>query len=171
MAGHRKLGRPTDQRMAVLRSQTTALLDNGSIRTTLARAKEVRKIAEKLITLAVKECDNSINVTKDIKNEKGQTVQIEVVNDSPSKLTARRRIMAGIYDIKPPKDKGENRTQYRERMAGVKHPLVEKLFKEIGPHFKERAQEKGTGGGYTRILKLGPRRGDGAEMVILELVE
>ena len=58
------MGRPTDQRMAILRSQVTALLENGSIKTTLQRAKEVRKIAEKLITLAVKECDNSITVTK-----------------------------------------------------------------------------------------------------------
>ena len=77
MAGHRKLGRPTDQRMAILRNQVTALLDNGSLKTTLARAKEVRKIAEKLITLAARECENSVTIKKDIKNEKGQVEQIE----------------------------------------------------------------------------------------------
>jgi len=101
MSGYRKLGRPTDQRMAILRSQVTALLENGSIKTTLQRAKEVRKIAEKLITLAVKECDNSITVTKSTKNEKGQVVQVEVTNDSPSRLAARRRIMSKTYDVKP----------------------------------------------------------------------
>ncbi len=170
MAGYRKLGRPTDQRMAILRSQVTALLENGSIKTTLQRAKEVRKIAEKLITIAVKECDNSITVTKDTKNEKGQVVQVAVTNDAPSKLAARRRIMAKTYDVKLKREDKESRTDYKERLDGMNHPLVEKMFKEIGPHYKERKEEKGTGGGYTRILKLGPRRGDGAEMVILELV-
>lgn len=170
MAGYRKLGRATDQRMAILRNQVTALLENGSIKTTLQRAKEVRRIAEKLITLAVNECDNNVTVTKDIKNEKGQVVQIEVTNDSPSKLAARRRIMSKIYDVKPRREDNENRTAYRERLDGQNHPLVEKMFNEIGPHFKERKEETGTGGGYTRILKLGPRKGDGAEMVILELV-
>lgn len=171
MAGHRKLGRPTDQRMAILRNQVTALLDNGSIQTTISRAKEIRKIAEKLITLAVRECDNSITVTKGIKNEKGQIVQTEVTHDSVTKLIARRKIMSVLYDIQLPRKDRENRTEYRERQGGVKHPLVNKMFNEIGPHFKERVQEKEIGGGYTRILKLGPRKGDGAEMVIIELVE
>lgn len=170
MSGYRKLGKPTDQRMAILRSQVTALLENGSIKTTLHRAKEVRKIAEKLITLAVKECDNSITVTKKSKNEKGQFIEIEVVNDSPSKLAARRKIMAKTYDVKPRREDKESKSEYLERLDGVKHPLVEKMFKEIGPHYKERKEETGNGGGYTRILKFGPRKGDGAEMVILELV-
>jgi len=170
MSGYRKLGKPTDQRMAILRSQVTALLENGSVKTTLHRAKEVRKIAEKLITLAVKECDNSITVTKKSKNEKGQLVEIEVINDSPSKLAARRKIMAKTYDVKPRREDKESKSQYRERLDGVNHPLADKMFKEIGPHYKERKEEKGNGGGYTRILKLGPRKGDGAEMVILELV-
>ncbi len=170
MAGHRKLGRPTDQRMAILRNQVTTLLDNGSIKTTLQRAKEVRKIAEKLITLAAKECENSVTIKKDIKNEKGQIEQIEVTNDMPSKLHARRQIMAVLYDVKTPKGDRENRTEYRERLDGVRHPLVHKMFTEIGPKYKARAEEKGQGGGYTRIMKLGPRKGDGAEMVVLELV-
>jgi len=170
MSGYRKLGKPTDQRMAILRSQVTALLENGSIQTTLQRAKEVRKIAEKLITLAVKECDNSITATKNTKNEKGQVVKIEVTNDSASKLAARRKIMSATYDVKPRREDGESRTAYKERLDGMSHPLAEKMFKEIGPHYKERKEETGNGGGYTRILKLGPRKGDGAEMVILQLV-
>jgi len=96
MPGHRKLNRPTDQRMALLRNQVTALLWHGRIETTEARAKEVRKIAEKLITLAVKEYDQSEVVKKNVNNEKGQTVTIEVTNDKPSKLNARRRMMAVI---------------------------------------------------------------------------
>ncbi|HZK34657.1 MAG TPA: bL17 family ribosomal protein, partial [Bacillota bacterium] len=78
MPGHRKLSRTTDQRMALLRNQVTALLWHGRIETTEARAKEVRKIAEKLITLAVNEYDNSETVTKNVDNEKGQTTTIEV---------------------------------------------------------------------------------------------
>jgi len=170
MSGHRKLGRPTDQRLALLRGQVTDLLDKGYVKTTLCRAKEVRKIAEKIITLAARECEGSVKVTKNVLNEKGQSVQKEVVNDSPAKLAARRAIMAQIYDVKPVKAKNENRKEYSERLGGVRHPLVEKLFTEVGPKYKKRAAESGQGGGYTRIIRLGARKGDGAEMVILELV-
>jgi len=164
MPGNRKLGRPGDQRRAILRNQVTALLWYGKIKTTEARAKEVRSIAEKLITLAAKEYDKTVKVTKEVNNEKGQTVTLEVTNDSPSKLNARRKIMAYLYDIKEPKKDGESKKEYAERTKDVKHPLVEKLFNEYGPKYRERK------GGYTRILKLGPRRGDSAEEVIIELV-
>ena len=167
---NRKLNRPTDQRKALLRNQVTNLIWHGRIETTLARAKEVSSAAEKLITLAARECDNTVTVSKNTNNDKGQTVVLEVVNDMPSKLAARRRIMSYLYEIPAVREQEESRAEYKARTRQVKHPVVEKLFREIGPKYKARAAEKGTGGGYTRIVKKGPRRGDGAEMVILELV-
>lgn len=170
MAYQRKLGRPADQRKALLRNQVTNLIWYGRIETTLARAKEVRSAAERLITLAVRECDNNLQVEKTFNNDKGQTVTVTVRNDAPSKLHARRLIMAYLYDMQEPKKDDETKAQYKERTKDVKHPCVEKLFGEIGPKYKARNAEKNCAGGYTRILKKGPRRGDAAEMVILELV-
>ena len=167
---NRKLSRPTDQRKALLRNQVTNLIWHGKIETTLARAKEVRSIAERLITLAARECDNTVEVTKETRNEKEQIVTQTFTNDAPSKLAARRRIMSYLYDIPEPKKEKESKSEYKERTGMVKHPVVEKLFREIGPKYKARKEEKGTGGGYTRIIKKGPRRGDSAEMVILELI-
>lgn len=114
MAHQRKLGRPTDQRRAMLRSMTTSFLENGKVLTTLTRAKEVQKIAEKMVTL------------------------------------------------------GKSNTLHTKRQAFsyiTKRDVVSKLFDEIAPKFAER------NGGYTRIIKIGPRRGDAAEMAILELVD
>lgn len=166
----RKLGRTAAQRKALLRNQVTNLIWYGRIETTLARAKEVRRVAERLITLAIRECDNNVEVEKTFNNDKGQTVTVTVTNDMPSKLAARRRIMAYLYDMQEPKQDDESKSAYRARTKDVKHPCVEKLFREIGPKYKARNAEKGCAGGYTRILKKGPRRGDAAEMVILELV-
>ncbi len=170
MAYQRKLGRPADQRKALLRNQVTHLIWYGRIETTLARAKEVRSAAERLITLAIRECDNTVEATKSFNNEKGQTVTVTVQNDAPSKLHARRLIMAYLYDLQEQRKDDETKKEFKERTKDVKHPCVEKLFKEIGPKFKARNAEKNCAGGYTRILKKGPRRGDAAEMVIIELV-
>lgn len=170
MAMQRKLGRSADQRKALLRNQVTQLIWHGKITTTVDRAKEVRSIAEKLITLAMRECDNTVEVTKTFKNDKGQEVTETFVNDAPSKLHARRIIMSYVYDLQELKKDDENRTEYRERTKGVKHPLVEKMFREYAPKYNKRKEELGQGGGYTRILKMGPRRGDAAEMVVLELI-
>ncbi|MFU0799763.1 MAG: 50S ribosomal protein L17 [Xylanivirga thermophila] len=170
MAGYRKLGKPTDQRDALLRNQTTALLWHGKIKTTEHRAKEVRKMAEKMITLAVNEYDKTEKITKEVNNEKGQTVTLEVTNDSPSKLAARRKMMAYLYDVKEPKKKDESKSDYKERTKDIEYPLIEKLFNEYGPKYREKNEKQSCGGGYTRIIKLGPRRGDGAEEVIIELV-
>ena len=171
MANH-KLGRPSDQRVALLRNQVTSLIWYGKIETTLPRAKEVRSIAEHLITIAMRECDNTVNVTKEGKNDKLQIVTKEVVNDSPARLAARRQVMKYLYDIPVTFDKksGQDKDEYLERKKNVKHQVVEKLFREIAPKYKKRAEEKGQGGGYTRLVKMGPRRGDAAEMVLLELV-
>lgn len=167
---NRKLGKPADQRKALLRNQVTNLIWYGKIETTLARAKEVASVAEHYITLAVRECDNTIEVTKETKNDKEQIVTLTVTNDSPSRLHARRQAMAYLYNIPAARNEDETKKEYAERTREVKNPVVEKLFREIGPKYKARAAEKGQGGGYTRIVKKGPRRGDAAEMVILELV-
>lgn len=170
MANYRKLSRPSDQRKALLRNQVTGLLDKGRITTTVDRAKEVKKITEKIITKAMKVYDLSVTVTKSRTNEKGQPESFEATNDSSAKLAVRRDIMARIYDLKELRLDGESRTDYRERTGAIKHPLVEKIFNEYAPKYKARAEELGQGGGYTRILKLGPRKGDGAEMAIIEFV-
>ncbi len=167
---NRKLGRPSDQRMAMLRNQVTNLIWYGKIETTLARGKEVQSMAEHLITIAMRECDNTVELTKKTKNEKQQIVELNVTNDMPSRLAARRRVMRYLYDIPAVQNKDEDRDDFKARQKQVKHQVVEKLFREIAPKYKKRAEEKGQGGGYTRIVKKGPRRGDAAEMVILELV-
>lgn len=169
MAGYRKLNQQQDQRQATLRNLVTALLWHGRIETTLARAKEARRIAEKLITLAVREHANTVKVVKEVA-EGDEKLKKEIINDAPSKLAARRRIMQYLYDIPEPRKEGETKYEYKKRTAEVKYPLVEKVFREYGPKYYKRAQELGQGGGYTRIIKKGPRRGDAAEMVILELI-
>ena len=166
----RKLGRPSNQRKALLRNQVTNLLWYGKIETTLARAKEVSSVAEHLIALAVRTYDKTIELKKETKNDKQQIVVLDVVNDSPARLAARRHVMRYLYEIAPVQGKDEDKEDFKERVKNVKHPVVEKLFREVAPKYKKRAEEKGQGGGYTRLIKKGPRRGDSAEMVILELV-
>ena len=166
---NRKLGKPTDQRVAMLRNLTTALIWNGKIVTTETRAKEVRSIAEKLIALAVKEYKNTDMVEKEVYNEKGQVSKEEKPQDQPSKLHARRQIMSYLYDIPEPKKDKETKKEYKDRTKGNNHPVVEKLFRELAPKYDGRIQE-GKKGGYTRMYKLGVRRGDAAPMVVLELV-
>ena len=164
MATERKLGRTASQRKAMLRGLTTQLLWYGRIETTNARAKEVRSIAEKMITLAAREYDKSIEVEKETTNDKKQIVKVTTTNDAPSKLAARRIMMAYLYDVKEAKKDDENKADYKERTKDNKHPVIEKLVREYGPKYR------GRNGGYTRIVKKGPRRGDAAEVVILELV-
>ncbi|HPF53661.1 MAG TPA: bL17 family ribosomal protein [Eubacteriales bacterium] len=163
---NRKLGRTSDQRVAMLRSLTTALIWNGKIVTTETRAKEVRAIAERIITLAVKEYGNSETVEKQKRNEKDQISTVETVQDLPSKLHARRQIMSYLYDAKEHKAKDESKSDYRERTADRRHAVIEKLFRDIAPKYAETNKN----GGYTRMYKLGPRRGDAAPMVVIELV-
>ena len=167
----RKLGcRNAAQRKALLRNQVTNLIWYGRIETTLARAKEVRSVAEKMITLAVREYDKTVEVQKSFHNDKGQIVEVTVTNDSAEKLAARRIMMSYLYDLKEQKTAEESKSEYKERTKDNKHPVVEKLFRELGPKYRARNEEKGCAGGYTRMYKLGPRRGDAAEMVIIELV-
>ena len=178
MAKYRKLGRTSSQRKALLRNQVTALLNNGKIVTTEAKAKEIRKIAEGLIALAVKEKDNFEEVTvkakvarkdkdgkrvKEVVDGKKVTVYDEVEKtikkDMPSRLHARRQMLKTLYNV----------TEVPTEAAGKKKntkkvDLVDKLFNEIAPKYADR------NGGYTRIVKIGQRKGDAAMEVLIELV-
>ena len=138
MATERKLGRTASQRKAMLRGLTTQLLWYGRIETTNARAKEVRSIAEKMITLAAREYDKSIEVEKETTNDKKQIVKVTTTNDAPSKLAARRIMMAYLYDVKEAKKDDENKADYKERTKDNKHPVIEKLFREYGPKYRGR---------------------------------
>ena len=201
MAKYRKLGRTSSQRRALLRNQVTALLHNGKIVTTEARAKEVQKIADGLVALAVKEKDNFETVKvkakvarkdkdgkrvkqivdketgkvlsethrdkdgKILRIDNGVTVTVydevekEIKKDLPSRLHARRQMLKVLCPV----------TEVPTANAGKKKntkevDLVAKLFDEIAPKYADR------NGGYTRIVKIGQRKGDGALEVLLELV-
>ena len=170
MAQLKKLGRPTDERLAVLRSQATALLWYGKVETTVEKAKAVRSYAEKLLTLAINSYQDTVTVKKQVVNAKGEKAEKEVVNDGPKKLAARRKLMAKLYDVQEQKADGESKAVFRKRTEDVAHPLIEKIFNVYAPKYAKRIEELGQGGGYTRVLKLGARRGDNAEMAIVELI-
>ncbi len=178
MAGYRKLGRTSSQRKALLRNQVTNLLYHGKIKTTEAKAKEIRRIAEKLITLAVKEKDNFEEVTVKAKvakkDENGKRIKEDlngkkvtvfdeidktIKKDLPSRLNARRKILSVLYPVTEVPADGR-----KKRANTVEVDMAKKMFEEIAPKYVGRP------GGYTRIIKLGARRGDGAEEVIIELV-
>ncbi len=164
-----KLGRPTDQRIAVLRNQVSYLFLHGRIETSVAKAKAVRSKAEKLLTLAINTYEDNVKVTKSIK-ENGVMVEKEVVNDGVKKLAARRKIMSFLYELKEVRKEKESKEAYKTRTEGINHPLIEKIFNIYAPKYAQRAKELGQGGGYTRIIKTGPRRGDASEQAIVELI-
>ena len=166
----RKLGRPTDQRMAMLKSQVTDLLWYGKIETTVTRGKEVARLAEKVLTLAINTYEDTVKVQKTVKNKKGETEVVDFMNDGAKKLAARRKIMASVYDVQEKKEDGESKLAYKSRIRDIKHPLIEKIFNVYAPKYAKRNAENNVGGGYTRLMKLGKRRGDDAEVAILELV-
>ena len=166
----RKLNRPTDQRLAVMRSLATNLLWYGKIETTLERAKEVRTYAEKLLTKAINTYEDVVKVTKDTVDAKGVKTQREVVNDGAKKLAARRDLMSKLYDIQEIRAEKESKADFVKRTQDIKHPLIEKIFNVYAPKYAKRKETLGNGGGYTRIVKLGTRNGDNAEMAIIELV-
>ncbi len=178
MAGYRKLSRTSDQRKALIRNQVTALLAHGKIVTTEAKAKEVRKEVEHLIALAVREKDNFETVTvtakvprkdkdgkrvKEVVDGKKVTVydevQKEIKKDAPSRLHARRQMLKVLYPVvEVPKEAAGKKKNTKEV------DLVAKLFDEYAPKYASR------NGGYTRIVKIGLRKGDAAMEVLLELV-
>ena len=165
-----KLGKRTDQRMAMLKNQVSELLWYGQIETTVDRAKAVRSLAEKYITIAMRAYQDDVKVTKTVTNAKGVKNEVVSTNDGPKKLAARRRLMAELVDLKEVKGDKESKSAYKARIKDTKHPLIEKIFKEYAPKYDARKNELGQGGGYTRILKTGNRRGDAAETCILQLI-
>lgn len=166
----RKLNRPTDERKAVMRSLATNLLWYGKIETTFEKAKEVRTYAEKLLTKAINTYEDVVKTTKTTTDEKGVKVNVEVVNDGPKKLSARRDIMSKLYDIQEVRAEKESKADFVKRTKDIKHPLIEKIFNVYAPKYAKRKETLGIGGGYTRIVKLGTRNGDNAEMALIELV-
>lgn len=174
MAENRKLGRTADHRMAMLKNMTTSVILHGQIETTEAKAKEVKSLVDSIISLAIKEKDNFEMVDKKVSkaklDEKGnkvtekavskngkefykvvkEEVTVQAKKDNPSRLAARRKMMNMLNKVKD--------------SEGNAVDLTSKLFDEIAPKYADRK------GGYTRIMKLGQRRGDAAEAVILQLV-
>lgn len=165
-----KLGRPSKERKALLRGQVSTLLWNGKIETTLAKAKATARVAEQLITLAMNTYEDTLKVVKEVKGADGKKVKQEVLNDGPKKLAARRKIMAYVYDLQEQRKEKESKEAFNARIEGINHPIVEKIFNVYAPKYAERAKQVGQGGGYTRIIKLGQRRGDATEMAVVELV-
>ncbi len=165
-----KLGRPTEERLAILRNQASQLLWYGRIETTEARAKELRPYVEKLITKAINTYDDVVEVEVVSKDKKGKEIKTTGYKDGVKKLAARRAIMAKTYDLQEIKGFSEKKSDYKKRTAQNAHPLIEKIFNEIAPKYAQRKEEVGQGGGYTRIYLLGQRRGDGAERAIIELI-
>ena len=165
-----KLGKRTDQRMAMLKNQVSELLWYGQIETTVDRAKAVRSLAEKYITIAMRAYQDDVQVTKTVTDAKGAKKEVVFTNDGPKKLNARRRLMAELVDLQEVKGAKESKSAYKARIKDTKHPLIEKMFKEYAPKYDARKNELGQGGGYTRIIKTGNRRGDAAETCILKLI-
>lgn len=165
-----KLGKRTDQRMAMLKNQVSELLWYGQIETTVDRAKAVRSLAEKYITIAMRAYQDDVKVTKTVTDAKGAKKEVVFTNDGAKKLAARRRLMAELVDLQETKGAKESKSAYKARIKDTKHPLIEKMFKEYAPKYDARKNELGQGGGYTRIFKTGTRRGDAAETCILKLI-
>ncbi len=166
MASHRKLGKATDLRLALLKNQVSQLLWNGKLETTEARAKEVQKLAEKYITLAVNTYKDTVEVEK-VKIVNGNATTVKVTNDGASKLAARRTLMSNLADLKETRQPKESKTEYKLRTKVVRHPLIEKMFNDYAPKFDAKAQQTGQRGGYTAVYKMNQRRGDGAEMALI----
>ncbi len=159
-----KLGKPTDQRLALIANQASDVIMFGRIETTLDRAKEVARYVEKCITIAKKGYKDVVTEEKKSVDSKGKEKVVKVSKDGATKLNARRKLLALLEDRQEQRAKGEKKEAFVARTNGIKHPLIEKLFDDYAPKYEER------NGGYTRIIKTTVRRGDNAQLAIVELV-
>ena len=166
-----KLGVNATQRLALLKNQASALLWHGKIETTVARAKEVAAYVAKIITLAVNTYADTVETEVKVVDAKGKETTKTLIKDGVKKLNARRKIMTLVNDLQEVKGFKESKPDFKKRTKAIKYPLIEKIFDEYAPKYANRKEEKGQGGGYTRIYKLGPRKGDAAEVAIIELVD
>jgi len=171
MSIERKLGVNATQRIALIKNQASALMWHGKIETTVARAKEVASYVAKIITLAVNTYEDTVESEVKVVDAKGKESSKTLVKDGAKKLNARRKIMTMVNDLQEVKGFKESKPDFKKRTKAIKYPLIEKIFDEYAPKYATRKEEKGQGGGYTRIYKLGARKGDAAEVAIIELVD
>ena len=165
-----KLGKPTDQRLAMVSNLATDLLWYGHIETTFERAKAAGKLAEKIITLAINTYEDVVVTEKTTLDNNGKEKKVSVSKDGPRKLAARRKMIAVLEDRQLQRNKGEKPSDFEARKQGIEMPLIEKIFDEIAPKYAARANELGQKGGYTRVVKTSIRRGDNAQMALVELI-
>ena len=166
----RKLGKPSDQRLALVSNLATDILWFGHIETTFDRAKAAARVVEKVITLAVNTYEDVVTSEKVTLDNNGKEKKVTVSKDGVKKLAARRTIIAMLQDRQEQRKKGEKLVDFEARTQGIEMPLIEKIFDDIAPKYAERAKEVGQKGGYTRVIKTTVRRGDNAQMALVELV-
>lgn len=165
-----KLNRPTKERVILIRNQASSLLWEGKLTTTTARAKALQSYVEKILTLAINSYEDTVKVVKTEVDSKGVKIKREVLNDGPKKLAARRKIMSKLFDRQEKRQPKEAKSDFVERTKDINHPLIEKIFNVYAPKYAERIKEKGQAGGYTRVLKTEVRRGDNAQLCLVELI-
>ena len=170
MATIAKLNRPTKERVILIRNQASSLLWDGKLSTTIARAKTLQSYVEKILTLAINSYEDTVKVVKTEVDSKGVKIKREVLNDGPKKLAARRKIMSKLFDRQEKRQPKEAKSNFIERTKDINHPLIEKIFNVYAPKYAERIKEKGQAGGYTRVLKTEVRRGDNAQLCLVELI-
>ncbi|MBQ4541601.1 MAG: 50S ribosomal protein L17 [Clostridia bacterium] len=166
----RKLGKPSDQRLALVSNLATDLLWYGHIETTFDRAKAAARVAEQIITLAVNTYEDVVTTEKTTLDNNGKEKKVTVSKDGVKKLAARRKIIAMVQNRQEQRKKGEKLADFEARTQGIEMPLVEKIFDDLAPKYAERAKESGRKGGYTRVIKTSIRRGDNAQMALVELI-
>ena len=166
----RKLGKPSDQRLALVSNLATDLLWYGHIETTFDRAKAAARIAEQIITLAVNTYEDVVTAEKVTLDNNGKEKKVTVSKDGVKKLAARRKIIAMVQNRQEQRKKGEKLADFEARTQGIEMPLIEKIFDDLAPKYAERAKEMGQKGGYTRVIKTSVRRGDNAQLALVELV-